>query len=223
MLEKWEKLQLMEPNHSPSIKPPLVQMGCPSSPKTSFHGPSQVLEWSPGMFIPPQDHWAGPSLSLLWVPTCWRCLAGLARTLTPAPGDGRGGPVGAGARRRFPGKLLCGRKLHEGLFPADPADAPSPLQPQLELQGSRDRLMGTDHLLLGPAFPKGCGSFLICPPPALALSLPMVLVLLLELDSHLAWCCPVPAGIHTWPCQGAGSGDARGATGGSLGLVWDLG
>lgn len=109
--------------------------GLPSSPKTSFHGPFQVLERSLGMFIPPQDHWAGPSLSLLWVPTCWRCLAGLARTLTPAPGDGRGGPVGAGARRRFPGKLLCSRKLHEGLFLADPADAPSPLQPQLEFAG----------------------------------------------------------------------------------------
>lgn len=116
----------------------------------------------------------------------------------------------------------CSGMLHGGFFWQAQLMPPLLSTPSWRLQGLRDQFMGTDHLLSGPAFPKGCGFFLICPASALALSLLMVLVLLLGLDSHLAWCCPIPAGIHTWHWQGAGSGDTCGATGGSLGLVWDL-
>lgn len=116
----------------------------------------------------------------------------------------------------------CSGMLHKGFFLSDPADTLSPLHPQLEAAGIEEWFDGHQPSPFGISIPEGLWSSLLCPPSALALSLPMVLFLLLALDSHLAWCCCIPAGIHTWQCQGAGSGDTSGATGGSLGLMWNL-
>lgn len=210
----------MEPNHSPTIKPPLVQMGCPSIPKTLFHGPSQCWSGASGC-----SSTIGPWGRTIPFPALGSHLLEMLSWLdqdshTCTRGWTRGSQwCGSFEAFLWKAALEC---CIGGFFLADLADAPSPLHSQLEAAGIEGWVYGHQPSPFGTSIPKGLRSFLICPASALAPSLLMVLVLPFELDSHLAWCCPIPAGIHTWHWQGAGSGDAYKATGGSLGLEWDL-
>ncbi|XP_041881677.1 uncharacterized protein LOC121663463 [Corvus kubaryi] len=193
----------MEPNHSPSIKPPLVQMGCPSSPKTLFQA----------------------------LPRCWSGASGCSshhRTIgRDCPFPCSGSPPAGDACLAWPGLSHLGQVMDEGvplvwelggvsLESCSGAESctrsffwqtrlmpPLLCSPSWSLQGLRDRSMGTDHLLLGPASPKGCGSFLICS------LLPWLLPCPWFLSCHWGWIPTLPGAAPFLPGSPPGPAGER--------------